>query len=114
MGQLVRAIDADGGPAIIDVSARAEEMRGAGVDLFLTPRKLAEDDEYVLFSVTLFRRVKDEFAQKAREKKYVHCRVRSPRSLLTPAQFAQIHRARFHVRRGRDRAAAERRREPAD
>ncbi|POY73331.1 hypothetical protein BMF94_3666 [Rhodotorula taiwanensis] len=33
--------------------------------------KLAEDDEYVLFSVTLFRRVKDEFAQKAREKKFI-------------------------------------------
>jgi hypothetical protein len=34
-------------------------------------RKLAQDDEYALFSVTLFRRVKDEFAQKAREKKCV-------------------------------------------
>ncbi|KPV74213.1 uncharacterized protein RHOBADRAFT_15559, partial [Rhodotorula graminis WP1] len=33
--------------------------------------KLAQDDEFVLYSVTLFRRVKDEFAQKAREKKFV-------------------------------------------
>ncbi|GAA6003703.1 hypothetical protein JCM10207_003555 [Rhodosporidiobolus poonsookiae] len=33
--------------------------------------KLAEDDEFVLFSATLFRRVKDEFAQKAREKKFI-------------------------------------------
>lgn len=33
--------------------------------------KLAQDDEYALFSVTLFRRVKDEFAQKAREKKFI-------------------------------------------
>ncbi|CEQ43107.1 SPOSA6832_05006 [Sporobolomyces salmonicolor] len=33
--------------------------------------KLAQDDEFVLFSVTLFRRVRDEFAQKAREKKFI-------------------------------------------
>ncbi|BGP17803.1 hypothetical protein JCM10213_001696 [Rhodosporidiobolus nylandii] len=33
--------------------------------------KLAEDDEFVLFSTTLFRRVKDEFSQKAREKKFI-------------------------------------------
>ncbi|GAA5933655.1 H(+)-transporting V1 sector ATPase subunit C [Sporobolomyces koalae] len=33
--------------------------------------KLAEDEEYVLFSVTIFRRVKDDFAQKAREKKFI-------------------------------------------
>ncbi|GAA5880336.1 hypothetical protein JCM3774_006732 [Rhodotorula dairenensis] len=33
--------------------------------------KLAQDDEFALFSVTLFRRVKDEFAQKAREKKFI-------------------------------------------
>ncbi|GAA5991228.1 hypothetical protein JCM10908_006594 [Rhodotorula pacifica] len=33
--------------------------------------KLAQDDEYTLYSVTLFRRVKDEFAQKAREKKFI-------------------------------------------
>ncbi|GAA5844192.1 hypothetical protein JCM3766R1_000964, partial [Sporobolomyces carnicolor] len=30
--------------------------------------KLAQDEEYVLFSVTIFRRVKDEFSQKARER----------------------------------------------
>ncbi|GAA5852432.1 hypothetical protein JCM8547_006779 [Rhodosporidiobolus lusitaniae] len=33
--------------------------------------KLAEDDEFTLFSCTLFRRVKDEFSQKAREKKFI-------------------------------------------
>ncbi|GAA5990352.1 hypothetical protein JCM11641_006259 [Rhodosporidiobolus odoratus] len=33
--------------------------------------KLAEDDEFALFSATLFRRVKDEFSQKAREKKFI-------------------------------------------
>ncbi|GAA5907418.1 H(+)-transporting V1 sector ATPase subunit C [Sporobolomyces salmoneus] len=33
--------------------------------------KLAEDEEYVLFSVTIFRRIKDEFSQKAREKKFI-------------------------------------------
>ncbi|GAA5904123.1 hypothetical protein JCM6882_003951 [Rhodosporidiobolus microsporus] len=33
--------------------------------------KLAEDDEFILFSVTIFRRVKDEFSQKAREKKFI-------------------------------------------
>ncbi|BGP41556.1 Vacuolar ATP synthase subunit C [Rhodotorula kratochvilovae] len=33
--------------------------------------KLAQDDEFALFSVTIFRRVKDEFAQKAREKKFI-------------------------------------------
>jgi V-type H+-transporting ATPase subunit C len=31
--------------------------------------ELAKDEDYVLYSVTVFRRVKDEFAQKAREKK---------------------------------------------
>ncbi|GAA6032216.1 hypothetical protein JCM8097_007130 [Rhodosporidiobolus ruineniae] len=33
--------------------------------------KLAEDDEFVLFSATIFRRVRDEFSQKAREKKFI-------------------------------------------
>lgn len=41
-------------------------------------RKLAQDDEYALFSVTLFRRVKDEFAQKAREKKCVWLSLAEP------------------------------------
>lgn len=41
------------------------------IDKILRPscRKLAEDEEYVLYSVTIFRRIKDEFSQKAREKK---------------------------------------------
>ncbi|GAA5832442.1 hypothetical protein JCM11251_006455 [Rhodosporidiobolus azoricus] len=33
--------------------------------------KLAEDDDFILFSVTIFRRVKDEFSQKAREHKFI-------------------------------------------
>lgn len=33
-------------------------------------RKIAEDDEYGLFNVTLFQKVVDEFIGKAREKKY--------------------------------------------
>ncbi|GAA5979925.1 hypothetical protein JCM5350_005542 [Sporobolomyces pararoseus] len=33
--------------------------------------KLAEDEEYVLYSVTIFRRIKDDFSQKAREKKFI-------------------------------------------
>ena len=32
-------------------------------------RKIAEDSEYGLFSVTLFRKVADEFKQNARDKK---------------------------------------------
>jgi V-type H+-transporting ATPase subunit C len=44
-----------------DVSMRA----------FVDDSKLAEDEEYVLYSVTIFRRIKDEFSQKAREKKSV-------------------------------------------
>lgn len=31
--------------------------------------KIAEDDEYGLFSVTLFQRVADEFVHKAREER---------------------------------------------
>jgi V-type H+-transporting ATPase subunit C len=34
-------------------------------------RKLAEDDEFVLYVVAVFKRARDEFAQKAREEKYV-------------------------------------------
>lgn len=40
---------------------------------FIVPRsssKLAEDDEYGLFNVTVFRRAKDEFGHKCREKKF--------------------------------------------
>ncbi|KAG2221600.1 hypothetical protein INT45_005174 [Circinella minor] len=33
--------------------------------------KIAEDDEYGLFSVTLFQRVAEEFSQKAREEKFI-------------------------------------------
>lgn len=33
--------------------------------------KLASDDEFVLFGVTIFRRVRDEFSQKCRENKWV-------------------------------------------
>lgn len=33
-------------------------------------KKLAEDDEYALFNVTVFKKVKDEFAQKARENRF--------------------------------------------
>ena len=33
--------------------------------------KLASDEDFVLFSVAIFRRVRDEFAQKCRENKYV-------------------------------------------
>ena len=33
--------------------------------------KLVEDDEYALFNVTLFRRIVDEFSQKARESKFI-------------------------------------------
>eukprot|EP00842_Homolaphlyctis_polyrhiza_P005955 jgi/Hompol1/6360/HPOL_004962-RA len=34
-------------------------------------QKIAEDDEYALFNVTLFQRVADEFANKARERKFI-------------------------------------------
>jgi V-type H+-transporting ATPase subunit C len=34
-------------------------------------RKIAEDDEFALFNVTLFQRVVDEFITKAREKKFI-------------------------------------------
>ncbi|KAL2918711.1 Vacuolar ATP synthase subunit C [Polyrhizophydium stewartii] len=34
-------------------------------------QKIAEDDEYALFTVTLFQRVTEEFANKARERKYI-------------------------------------------
>jgi V-type H+-transporting ATPase subunit C len=33
--------------------------------------KIAEDDEFALFNVTLFQRVLDEFTTKAREKKFI-------------------------------------------
>ncbi|KAJ3254407.1 hypothetical protein HK103_007201 [Boothiomyces macroporosus] len=33
--------------------------------------KIAEDDEYALFTVTLFQRIVDEFTAKAREKKFI-------------------------------------------
>ena len=35
-------------------------------------RKLAEDDEFGLFNVTVFKKVKEEFVQKCRENKWVH------------------------------------------
>lgn len=35
--------------------------------------KIAEDDEYVLYTTTLFQRVVDEFTQKARDLKCVFC-----------------------------------------
>jgi V-type H+-transporting ATPase subunit C len=41
---------------------------------FVVPRssvKLAEDDEFVLFSATIFKRVREEYASKCREKKCV-------------------------------------------
>lgn len=41
---------------------------------FVVPRssnKLAEDAEYALFSVALFKKVRDEFVQKARENKFI-------------------------------------------
>lgn len=31
--------------------------------------KLAQDDEYALYNVTVFKKVRDEFVQKARENK---------------------------------------------
>lgn len=34
-------------------------------------RKLEQDDEYVLFNVTVFKKVRDEFVQKCRENKWV-------------------------------------------
>jgi len=34
-------------------------------------RKITSDDDFSLYSVTLFKRVHDEFAQKLRENKYV-------------------------------------------
>lgn len=40
---------------------------------FVVPRsssKLAEDEEFALFNVTIFRRAKDEFTQKCRERKF--------------------------------------------
>ena len=40
-------------------------------------RTVASDDEYVLFSVVIFRRVHDEFVQKCRESKYVFSRTQS-------------------------------------
>ena len=33
--------------------------------------KLAQDDEFALFNVTVFKKTRDEFVQKAREHKYV-------------------------------------------
>lgn len=36
---------------------------------FFRYSKLAADDEYTLFAVTIFKRVKDEFTQKAREER---------------------------------------------
>lgn len=72
----------------------------------LVCRKLAQDDEYALFSVTLFRRVKDEFAQKAREKKCVQLRLVMPWFPASDSQgradrslpVLQIHRARLYLR----------------
>ena len=32
--------------------------------------KLAQDDDFALYTVTIFRKVHDEFVQKAREQKY--------------------------------------------
>ena len=32
---------------------------------------IAQDDEYILYNVTLFRRVSEEFTLKAREKKFI-------------------------------------------
>jgi V-type H+-transporting ATPase subunit C len=38
-------------------------------DALLSPSKIAEDDEYALFTVTLFQRVAEEFTHKAREER---------------------------------------------
>ena len=51
--------------------------------------KVAADDEFTLFSVTIFRKVKDEFAQKCREEK---CALGVELG-LNP----QIHRSRVHL-----------------
>ena len=44
---------------------------GAQVNLLSAIRKLATDEEFALFTVTVFRKVKDEFIQKCREEKSV-------------------------------------------
>lgn len=33
--------------------------------------KIAQDNDFVLYTVTIFRRVRDEFAQKCRDEKFV-------------------------------------------
>lgn len=35
-----------------------------------TYRKVAQDNEFALYTVTIFRRVRDEFAQKCRDEKF--------------------------------------------
>lgn len=80
VGELVRAVDADGRASVSNVrpTSLVSDSRHRGAvradSLAISLRmhsKIAQDDEFALFSVTLFRRVKDEFAQKAREKKCV-------------------------------------------
>jgi V-type H+-transporting ATPase subunit C len=34
-------------------------------------RQIAKDDDFVLFSVTIFKKTKDEFLQKSREAKFI-------------------------------------------
>lgn len=45
--------------------------RLAGMVVPRSSTKIASDDEYTLFSVVIFRRARDEFAQKSRERKFI-------------------------------------------
>ncbi|GAA5820427.1 hypothetical protein JCM11491_000704 [Sporobolomyces phaffii] len=56
-------------PRTLEKDWNTEYERLASMVVPRSSVKLATDDEYALFSVTVFRRVKDEFSQKAREKK---------------------------------------------
>ena len=64
LGGQVRAIDKYGGPAQYTVSLLALPLIPR-----LTRRRLAADDEFVLQSVTVFKKVKEEFTHKCRENK---------------------------------------------
>ncbi|KAG8915545.1 Vacuolar ATP synthase subunit C [Tulasnella sp. 408] len=50
----------------VTISVNFAEASPTGVD-----RKVAEDDDYALFSVVVFKKVHDEFAQKLRENKFI-------------------------------------------
>lgn len=72
MGYQVRATLRDGRSSVLCVSPKRSPDHESGSGLMGArglDSKIAEDEEFILNSVTIFKKVKEDFAQKCRENK---------------------------------------------